>query len=330
MTIPQAGRCADRDDPAHGQRAGSRRREALRTPRSSCSPSSTAAPERGARGCRRSRFAEADETLVAGDAHALPHRRRQRRAAFARAAGGGGGRRPSRATACRGCRAMRRRRKAGKSRRLRPCRRRAGRDPGAAGDRCRIRVSAFSGALAARGGGSCRRMARGAGIACAGITRSHQLWGSRPSGRAPSPRAGLRPPCCLPTRRAPHRTLGRCDGSCSAPIPIAFACPLARCHRRSWSTFSLSKVARRQTSWRRGKKGERIPEGWGARCGGQAHHRSGSRARRPPCCRSATPRAPRSRLMVELLAGRPHRRELRRRGLLIPRCGKAGRRVPDS
>ena len=75
--------------------------------------------------------------------------------------------------------------------------------------------------------------------------------------------------------------------------PIAFACPLPDA-APIVVDLSLSKVARGNILAAR-QKGERIPEGWALDAGGQAHHRS-RRPRSPaPCCRSATPRAPRWR-----------------------------------
>jgi (2R)-3-sulfolactate dehydrogenase (NADP+) len=102
--------------------------------------------------------------------------------------------------------------------------------------------------------------------------------------------------------------------------PIAFACPLPK-RPPLVIDLSLSKVARGNTLAAR-QKGEAIPEGWALNPAGQpttdpAEALAGTMV--PIGDAKGTVLA----LMVELLAGRPHRRELCERGLVLSRRKRA-------
>ena len=133
-------------------------------------------------------------------------------------------------------------------------------------------------------------MARDAGIACAGITRSHHCGAAgHPVERLAE--AGLVAMLFAntPAAIAPWGGAAAVFGT----NPIAFACPLpdARADRRR--SLALQGRARQYPGG--APEGRAHPRRLGARCGGQAHHRSRRRRSPAPCCRSAMPRARRWR-----------------------------------
>ena len=112
------------------------------------------------------------------------------------------------------------------------------------------------------------------------------------------------------------RAVGRRESRCSAPIrsPSPVPCPAGR---RSWSTSSLSKVARGNILAAK-QKGERIPEGWALDAARPADHRSRRRARRH---HAAARRRQGHGAGADGGAARrrPHRREFRRRRVVVSR-----------
>ena len=168
-------------------------------------------------------------------------------------------------------------------------------------------------------------MARGAGIACAGITRSHHCGAAgHPVERLAE--AGLVAMLFAntPGAIAPWGGTAAVFGT----NPIAFACPLPDA-APIVVDLSLSKVARGNILAAR-QKGERIPEGWALDAAGKPTTDPDGRARRHHAAArrrqghgaGADGRAARRR---------PHRRELRGRGVVVPRCGRAaaGHRAVD-